>query len=442
MAVRVVSAPWVLTGVAAPSATPTSTPPATNTRATAQGRKDPSLRPGVFARAPVPIANPDAFVLSDAAVALDGDHIVSLGPRAEVESRFGRGEHLDAVLLPALVNAHTHLELSHLRARVPGGEGLVPWIRHFLAARAADPRPGPALDAAIAELEGAGVAAVGEVTNTLATLPHLARAGLSGTAFHEVFGLSEARIGAALAEARALRAAAPSPGPGLSVVTAPHAVYSTQPRVVAELLRAGASSIHLAEDPAERRFCSEGAGPLAQLVQPLGAAEVAPRGRSAVACAAPHLSPRSLAVHLVDLDEEDVAELARSGATAVLCPRSNLHIGGRLPDLPRLLAAGVPLAVGTDSLASSPSLSPLLELAALRRAFPEVAPGDLLALAWNGRAVGAPSVGRIAFGHAPGLLAAPLAGAAPDDPAAWLLDAFARAGRPFSWIARHRPEAV
>jgi len=397
MAVRVVSAPWVLTGAAA--------------------------------------------ALRDAAIALDGDHVVSLGPRAEIEARFGPGERIDAVLLPALVNAHTHLELSHLRGRVPGGEGLVPWIRLFLSARAADPHPGPALDAAIAELEDAGVAAVGEVTNTLDTLPHLARAGLAGTVFHEVFGLSEARIGAALAEARARRAADPAPGPGISVVTTPHAVYSTNPRVVAELLRAGAASIHVAEDPAERQFCSEGAGPLASLVHALGAIEVAPRGRSAIACAAPHLSPRSLAVHVVDLDDEDVSELARSGATAVLCPRSNLHIGGRLPDLPRLLAAGVPLAVGTDSLASSPSLSPLLELATLRRAFPQVLPRSLLALAWNGRAVGAASVGLLAPGRAPGLLAAPLTGAAPEDPAAWLLDAYARAGRPFTWIARHRPEA-
>jgi len=389
MAVRVVSAPWVLTGAVA--------------------------------------------ALRDAAIALDGDHVVSLGPRAEIEARFGRGERVDAVLLPALVNAHTHLELSHLRGRVPGGEGLVPWIRLFLGARAADPHPGPALDAAIAELEDAGVAAVGEVTNTLDTLPHLARAGLAGTVFHEVFGLSEARIDAALAEARARRAAAPAPGPGISVVTTPHAVYSTNPRVVAELLRAGAASIHLAEDPAERQFCSEGTGPFASLVH-------APRGRSAIACAAPHLSPRSLAVHVVDLDDEDVSDLARSGATAVLCPRSNLHIGGRLPDLPRLLAAGIPLAVGTDSLASSPSLSPLLELATLRRAFPQVSPRSLLALAWNGRAVGAASVGLLAPGRAPGLLAAPLTGAAPEDPAAWLLDAYARAGRPFTWIARHRQE--
>ena len=156
---------------------------------------------------------------------------------------------------------------------------------------------------------------------------------------------------------------------------------------------------------------------------------------------APHLGARSLAVHAVDVDADDLADLARSGATVVLCPRSNQAIGGRLPDLPRLLGAGVPLAVGTDSLASSPSLSPLAELAVLRRAFPRVDAGRLLALAWNGGAVGAPGVGRLEAGGAPGVIAAPLGGERPADPAAWMLEVHGAEERPVVWIARHRPEA-
>jgi aminodeoxyfutalosine deaminase len=381
--------------------------------------------------------------LRDGALALDGDRLLAVGPRAEVEARYGPAERLDAVLLPALVNAHTHLELSHLRGRVAGGDGLGPWVKLLVSARAGDPHPGPALDDAVLELEEAGVAAVGEVTNTLAALPLLSRAGLAGTLFHEVFGFSEARIAHALATARELRAAARPPGPGLSVALSPHAVYSTHPRVLAELLRAGPASIHLAEDPAERRFCAEAAGPFAALNRALGTGELRPLGRSAVAVVAPHLGPRSLAVHAVDLDEEDLALLAGSGATVVLCPRSNLHIGGRLPDLPRLLAAGLPLAVGTDSLASSPSLSPLAELAALARAFPQVPAARLLPLAWNGAAVGAPAVGRLAPGLAPGVLAAALGGEDPgDDPARWLLSGGDGAPRPLAWLARHRPEVA
>ena len=394
-AVRVVAAPWVLTGTA---------------------------------------------VLRDGAVALEGDRVAAVGSRAEVEGRHGSAEPLDAVVLPALVNAHTHLELSHLRGRVPGGEGLALWVKMLLSARAASPEPGWALQAALEALHRAGVAALGEVTNTLAALPQLRRAGIAGTVFHEVFGFSEARIEAALEEARRFRERAGEPGPGLRVVPAPHAVYSTHPRVVAELLRAGPASIHLAEDRAERDFCARGAGAFARMNRALGTPPIEPLGRSAVAVVAPHLGPRTLAVHAVDVDEEDVALLARSGCTVVLCPRSNLHIGGRLADLPRLLAAGIPLAVGTDSLASSPSLSPLAELGALARAFPQVPAGRLLALAWNGGAVGAPAVGRLLPGAQPGVLAAPLGGDRTDDPARWLVERFGAEERPFTWIARHRPE--
>jgi len=109
--VRVVAAPWVLTG-------------------------GPALEPVPFALRQAQGERAFGNALSDGAVALDGDTIVAVGPRAEVEARFGRGERLDAILLPALVNAHLHLEVSHLAGRVQGGEGLPPWVQLFVATRA------------------------------------------------------------------------------------------------------------------------------------------------------------------------------------------------------------------------------------------------------------------------------------------------------------------
>ncbi|WP_248342510.1 amidohydrolase family protein [Anaeromyxobacter paludicola] len=370
--------------------------------------------------------------------------MLAVGPAAEVEARFGPGERLDAVLLPALVNAHTHLELSHLHGRVPGGDGLPSWIQLLVAARAAEPESDIAVEDGVAALTRFGVAAVGDVSNGLGSIPWLSRAGVAGTVYQEVFGFTGPRIERALAQARLLAERAPPLGPGLRRVLTPHAVYSTHlPRLV-ELLAAGPASLHLAEDPAERRFCSEATGPFAGLHRSLGVTDLPRLGRSPVEVVARHLRPGTLVVHVVDLDDEDRALLARSGATAVLCPRSNLHIGGRLADLPKLLEAGVPLAVGTDSLASAPSLSPLAELATLSRAWPEVSPLALLQLAWNGAAVGAPAVGRLEPGRAPGVLAAPIEreelGDAPFDPCRWLLDVFGREELPFTWLARHRPE--
>jgi len=388
---------------------------------------------------------PGPAVIADGAVALDGERVVAVGPRAAVERAHGKGEPLDAVILPALVNAHLHLELSHMAGRVAGGEGLAAWIQLLLSARAAsaelDAEAAPqAMIMAAEDLVRGGVAAVGDVSNTLGSVAPLAQAGLAGTVYHEVFGFTPARIGASRAAARAARAEV-TPPPGLRIVLTPHAIYSTQLATIEELLRAGPGSIHLAEDPDERALCEVGKGAFARMLQAMSgnARELRPKARSAVAAVAPFLAPHHLAVHCVDVDEDDVALLARTGATVVLCPRSNRYIVGRLAPLPALLAAGIPLAVGTDSLASSPSLAPLAELAALRRAFPGVPARALLPLAWNGPAVAAPHVGALAPGTAPGVLAAPLGGARVADPFEHLVSTLGAEERPFRWLARQVP---
>jgi cytosine/adenosine deaminase-related metal-dependent hydrolase len=382
-------------------------------------------------------------VVRDGAVALDGDRVVAVGPRARVEAVHGRGERRDAVLLPALVNAHLHLELSHLAGAVLGGEGLPAWIELFVSARtrARERDPAPAMTMGAEDLVRFGVAAVGDISNTLASVAPLGAAGLAGTVFHEVFGLTPRRMVEARAAAKAMRARAPAPAPGLRIVTSPHAIYSTHHPSLIELLRAGPGSLHLAEDPAERSFVSTGTGAFGHLVARMGgdARELVPKGRSAVAVVAPHLAPHHLVVHCVDLDDDDVALLRASGATVVLCPRSNRFITGQLPRLDALLAAGIPLAIGTDSLVSCRSLSPLADAAALRAAFPDVPASRIVPLLWNGPAVAAPHVGVLAAGAAPGLVAAPIRGVRVDDPFEFLVE-FGAEERPFEWIARQRPE--
>jgi cytosine/adenosine deaminase-related metal-dependent hydrolase len=440
----VVSAPWVLTGPLTPTLSPGPGPGERETiprggdaiRDGAAGFDGGAIRDGG--------AGFDGGAIRDGAVALDGDTILAVGPRAAVEARHGKAERLDAVILPALVNAHLHLELSHMAGMVPGGEGLPAWIELFVSARARTRQADalPAMTMAAEDLVRAGVAAVGDVSNSLDSLAPLAAAGLAGTIFHEVFGVTPHRMADALARASALRARAPAPPPGLRVVPSPHALYSTHHPSLVDLLRAGPGSIHLAEDPAERTFVATGKGGFGHLLARMGAAgvDLVPRARSAVALVAPHLAAHHLAVHCVDLDDEDVRLLAASGATVVLCPRSNEYIGGALPRLDALLAAGIPLAVGTDSLASAPSLAPLADVARLRRAFPAIPAARVVALAWNGAAVGAPHVGALRPGSAPGILAAPTGGAPVEDPFE-LLVALGAEERPFEWIARQRPPA-
>ena len=107
------------------------------------------------------------------------ERVVAVGPsdalRAAHPERAGSSTR--AVLMPGLVNAHTHLELSGLRGRVPGGRGFAAWVSGMLdaRARAAPEQDVEAIDAAVSELLAAGTAAVGEVTNTLAAVDALAQ---------------------------------------------------------------------------------------------------------------------------------------------------------------------------------------------------------------------------------------------------------------------------
>ena len=101
-----------------------------------------------------------------------------------------------------------------------------------------------------------------------------------------------------------------------------------------------------------------------------------------------------------------------------------------------LVAAGIPLAVGTDSLASCPSLAPLADVAVLWRAFPSIPASRLLPLAWNGPAVAAPHVGAL-----PGVLSAPARLKRVEDPFE-LVIAFGAEEKPFEWLARARHPSV
>jgi cytosine/adenosine deaminase-related metal-dependent hydrolase len=139
---------------------------------------------------------------------------------------------------------------------------------------------------------------------------------------------------------------------------------------------------------------------------------------------------------MVHADADDRRRARAAGATAVLCPRSNLHIGGRLPDVPALRADGVGLALGTDSLASAPDLSLWGEIAALAEAFPDVAPDVWLAAATSGGAAALrlPALGAIAPGRRPGLLDVATGEARPT------LAALVRSPRPqVRWLARWIP---
>lgn len=379
----------------------------------------------------------DERPLVDAGVVVDeGGTVVDVGPAAEILPRHQGAPVTRApgVVFPGLVNAHTHVELSAMRGKVAGGRGFVAWVDSLLSLRVehSPEDDAGAIDAAADDLVRFATVAVGDVTNSLAAVSALARRGIAGWAFHEVFGQDRdavlRRVHGLAGELADRHARWPSTD--LEYAPAPHTLYTTHADAVQALVdgalgRGGKTTLHLAEHPGERRAVEQGDGPVVEWFErrTKQKPEWPKKPLFDHAAAVGALREGVLLVHLTEARPNELARIAESGATAVLCPRSNLFIEAKLPPLLAVLAAGLEPALGTDSLASNTSLDVLAEAKALRDRFPSVEPWLLVKMAtWNGaRALGRKDLGRIARGTRPGLYAIDGAPKGDGDAAAHLL---------------------
>ena len=339
------------------------------------------------------------------------------------------------ILLPGLVNAHCHLELSHLAGLLPGSGGFVPWVEGVVASRGRfeeeDVRAATA--SAIRFLEERGTVAVGDVSNALGHLDLLSASSLSAVVYLELLAWDPAKAEAALAFAeQRLAEVEASLRPGLEVRLAAHAPHSVSPALFGLLVgRGGPAALHLAESPDETAFLAGGGGAWPGFLERRGLGHVAfaPPGLSPVRYAdrLGALHERLVAAHGVQLDAVDREILARRGVHVVLCPRSNRHLGVGVADVPALLASGVRLALGTDSLASADTLDVLDDAVLLHRQFPGLDPAAIVRMATLGgaEALGFGDLGAIAPGKRAALAFAPRRGLAAD-PHEFLLSGEAR----------------
>jgi cytosine/adenosine deaminase-related metal-dependent hydrolase len=342
------------------------------------------------------------------------------------------------VLLPGLVNAHCHLELSHLAGldRTVTG-GLVPWVEALMTQRAATDGDGirAATLEAIRQLEATGTVAVGDVSNTLRHLDLLEASRLRAVVFYELIGFDPAGAGAILAGADTVLALARQGARRTRVRLAAHAPYSVSPALFAGIVeRGGPAALHLAESPAESRLVASGDGDWRCFLDRRGFAGVPfdARGASPVAYVdgLGALRPGTVCAHCVQVDEADCATLAARGVFVALCPRSNRNLAAGTAPVPRMIAAGVRLCLGTDSLASAATLDLVEEMALLQAQFPDLDPAAIVRMATAGgaEALGEGELGAIEPGRSADLAFAP-APAPPADPCRFLTSGSAHAGR-------------
>jgi aminodeoxyfutalosine deaminase len=401
------------------------------------------------------ITGDEASILDGAVALAEDGRVIEVGRASQVLPRHAGAEveRIRGVVFPGLVNAHVHVELSVLLGRVAGGRGFVAWVDRFVEARMdiTEDEETAAIARAVDDLDSYATSAVGDVTNRLTAVRPLARRGIAGAVFHEVFGLAieplQRRV-ALLAE-DVEKEVGTWPTKDLSYAVAPHTLYTTHPTIVETLARLArehgtVTSLHLAEHSAERRALKTGDGPmvdwLAQRTKtPKEAFHIPRESPVTFADNLGALAPHVLAVHLTDATPEELARVYERRAPVVLCPRSNLHIEMCLPPLLAMRAAGIEAALGTDSLASNASLDVLMEARALADRFPEVPARDLLQMAtWNGaRALGRPDLGRIVKGSRPGIAA--VLGGGVGEPSTFLL---ANVRAPRRWIVRRTPETL
>ena len=365
-----------------------------------------------------PVAQPP---LRDGWVHVADDVVTAVGQGVNAPPAARVDDLGSAVVLPGLVNAHTHLELSWLRGRVPPSADFLAWVGHLMAARtrfesAEDGAAMAAVREAVAALRAAGTVAVGDISNALITPAVLASAGLPAVVFHELMGFRDV-AGRTTVEAAVARHAALS-SPGVRIATAPHAPFSVSPELFCAIrddVQAATrplTSVHVGESAAEVQLLRDGTGPWRERLEALGVWRhdwTAPGcGPADYLCDLGVIAGGTLVVHGVQLTDRELARLAGLGATLVTCPRSNVWVGAGAPPVARFFASGVAMAVGTDSLASAPDLNLFSELAELHRLAPEVPAGRLLEAATRGGAAALQldaQLGSIAPGKSARLLA-------------------------------------
>ena len=318
----------------------------------------------------------------------------------------------NGIIVPGFVNAHCHLELSHLRGRVTDAESLVDFVCRMSRLGAVPYQESAAVDAD-QDMYRQGVVAVGDISNTANTANVKQNSKIHYTNFVELLGTTPQRCKADIEQFNNVYNKYVDCGINPKSISAvAHAPYSVCPELfdVINQLNNNSSrvfSIHNQETHAENTLYINHSGEIVERF-PMDLSSIPVTGKTSLQSVGEYFSyDNVLLVHNIysSADDLDYAKGAIKNPYFVICPKSNLFLETKIGDVPMMMKKGLTVCLGTDSLSSNDRLSMVEEMYALQNYYPEISLEDIIKFATiNGaKALGLDGCGVIAPGKNAGL---------------------------------------
>lgn len=320
---------------------------------------------------------PNSIIVTD----IDGN-ILDILPNGAVDA--GLVKCFTNIITPGFVNAHCHVELSHLKNAIEPNSGLVPFLLQIpqLRNKFTETERKDAAEAAFLQMYSNGIEAIGDIANGTDTVTLRAASGLHIHTFVETMGVvsesAASRFTWSEQVYQQFRFQSNHNTKLLRQSIVPHAPYSVSPelfKIISTFEPEALLSVHNQESLAETELFEQGSGAMLNLFTALQipVEAFAPSGISSVKSWVPYIANgRSvILVHNTFMQDSDIQFLKNNYIKPwlCLCPNANIYIEGTLPPVEKFEQEGMGICLGTDSLASNNELSIWSEIQTLHKHF-------------------------------------------------------------------------
>lgn len=292
---------------------------------------------------------------------------------------------VDGILSPGFINAHCHIELSHLKGAIDKHTGLVGFVQQVIRHRGSH---APELieesmnDAAVKMYES-GIVAVADICNTVNSIPLKQHSPLHWHNFIEIAGFVDAGANARFEEGRLVQEAFFKNN--LKATITPHAPYSVS-KTLFKLIETVADkkvvSVHNQEAAAENELYQYKAGDFLKLYQALGIdiGSFEATGKTSLQSWLPYFNREQpvIAVHNSFISGDDLQFASQRPVYYCICINANLYIENAVPPIDLLVRHNSKMLIGTDSLASNDELDMMAEINRIHQHFPAIPMATLL----------------------------------------------------------------